>query len=64
MISLLIFIFITDSKLAICTGYEVKVEVENNVFTNFLLSTTIQDSSIRERSNVVYYYWTLEIKFT
>ena len=51
---------IADGKLAICTGCEVKVEVENNVFANSLLSTTIQDGGIRERSNR--YFYILELK--
>ena len=52
--------FITDGKLAICTGCEVKVEVENNVFANSLLGTTIQDGGTRERSNG--YFYMLELK--
>jgi len=43
--------FIADGKLAICTGCEVKVEVENNVFANSLLGATTQDGGTRERSN-------------
>jgi len=51
---------IADGKLAICIGCEAKVEVENNVFANFLLGTTIQDDGTRERSNE--YFYMLKLK--
>ena len=50
MMSVLTSMFIVDSKWAICKGCIVVVEVENNVFTNSLISATIQDSGKRERS--------------
>ena len=44
--------FILDSKLAINNIRVVEFTVENCIFTNFLMGATIQDSSIREKSNV------------
>ena len=47
------FMFIMDGIWAICNGCKAVVVVENNLFTNSLINTTIQDDSKKERSNVV-----------
>ena len=51
MMSISMFISIVDGKQAICKDCMVVVEVENNVFTNSLMGTTIQDGGKKERSN-------------
>jgi len=43
---------ILNGKLAIGKGCEKVNGVENNVFANSLISTTIQDGGKRERNNV------------
>ena len=52
MMSILTFMSILDSKLAIGKDCEEVNGIENNVFANSLIGTTIQDSGKRERSNV------------
>ena len=50
--SLFIFMSIVDSVQAICDDCIAVLVVENNLFTNFLIGATIQDSGKKERSNV------------
>jgi len=42
---------ILDGKLAIKKGYKVVNGVENNVFANSLIDTTIQDDGKKKRDN-------------
>ena len=41
---------ISDGRLAICKGWELRPEVEKYIFTNSLMGTTIQDDGKREKS--------------
>ena len=50
--SLFIFMSIVDGVQAICDNCIAVLVVENNLFANFLIGATIQDSGKKERSNV------------
>ena len=60
MMSVSTSMFIIDSKQAICKSCIASVDVENNVFTNSLISTTIQDGSKRKRNNNHTFYLNLK----
>ena len=53
-ISLLMFMSIGDSVQAIFDECIAVLVVENNLFTNSLISATIQNSGKRERNNACY----------
>jgi len=48
--------FVEDGRIVIYDCWQAVVEIENNVFTKSLTSTTMQDGSTRERSDVVGFY--------
>ena len=48
-----------DSNLAIGKGCEAANKVENNVFANSLMGTTIEDGGKRKRSNWTYVIYKL-----
>ena len=50
MMSISTSMSILDGKLAIVKGCELVAEVENNVFANSLMGTTMQDGGKRERA--------------
>ena len=45
---------VVDGKWAIFESLELMIEVKSCLFANSLMSTTMQDSGTRERSNVVF----------
>jgi len=65
IMSQLMFISISDGKLAINRGFELRAKVEKCIFTSFLMGFTIQDGSTRERSDdmtIVICFFIIQIK--
>ena len=52
MMSILIFMFILNSKLDIGKDCKEVNRVENNVFANYLMGAIIQDGGKRERGDL------------
>ena len=59
-ISVLIFISMLKEFWVFKEDGKCLVILRNNIFTNSLISTTIQDSSKRERSDVAYHLYCIE----
>jgi len=48
--------------MSICKDIKLKAEAEKCLFTNSFMSTTIQDGSMRERSDISHYTTHLSLK--
>jgi len=56
-------ISILDGILAIIGGYKIVAKVKRCIFANSFMSTTMQDSGKRERSNIVMIHLNFYILF-